>query len=337
MSDKKLTWDKLFLNGSVVGLTNSLWRARVQIKASDLGIEDTDAVRTALSLGCHRLMPLKSFEEITRQHREASKLIDYYSVNFGLIRGARYVPEKNLPILIEELKKAKERFYLAVDSFMNNYEKTKDEMLPIIEKALLDAANDPIAAVNAFNRIKQEYPLANEVRSKFSLGYSVYAIRSAQNEGVANAAAEESEGVKSIIADMVKQLRDDLTCKLSDILKIVNDGGKLNDKSIEAANNILNRVDSLNVLNDRVLSDQINAFRKALASVTDGKYDGNFVVGLDNIKKTLETSVEEAIKDAEESLTGVGKRKLNIVPPVFINPENKEEQNEQAPFDFGSL
>ncbi len=331
MSSNTLSWDKLFLTGSVVSLSTSLWRARVQIKADDLGIDDTVAVQTALSLGCHRLAPPRAFEAILEPARAAARAIDYYSLNFGLIKGARYVPEKNIPALEAELKANKEKFKLAVDEFMQNYEKTKEEMLPIIEQALVDAANNPQCAVSAFERIKAEYPTANEVKDRFDLSWSVYAIKSAKTENIADAAAQEAEGVKSIIGDMVKQLRGDLTEKLKAILEITTRGGKLSDKSLISAKQLLDRVDSLNVLGDETLSQQIKAMRKALSTVSEGQYDDGFVVGLNDIQKNLQESVEQAIKDAEENLTGVGRRKLTIVP----QPAAQQEVPEQ--FDLGSL
>ncbi len=322
---QQLSWNALFLSGSVVSLSTSMWRARAKIRAEDLGIDNTSEVQAALSLGNHRLAPAKAFEDILKPAREASRVIDFYSVNFGLIKGARYVPEANLPKLLAELNRLKIEFYDATQAFMDNFEPTRAAMLPVIGQALKDATKDWVAAEKAFQRIQAEYPSALEVRGKFSLGWSVYAIRSPKTADAGAFAEQETQEVKSIVADMVKQLRGEMTEKLQDILSITAKGGKLQGKSLESANQMLDRLETLNILGDTVLVDQIRAMRSVLSSVDTEKvaganYDATLVTGLNDIQKVLETSVEEAIANAERTLTGVGRRKLSLAPEAEEMP-----------------
>ncbi len=307
-----LSWNALFLQGSVVSLSTSLWRARVQLKAQDLGIEANSDVEAALSLGCHRLAPPKAFEAILEPCREAGRVIDYYSINFGLIKGARYVPEKNIAVLTARLAELKTAFDLAVEGFMTNYEATKTAMLPVIERALVAAAKDADSAANAFQRIQAEYPSPSEARARFALSWSVYSIKSAKSSENHAFAEQETQQVKSIIGDMVKQLRDDMAGKIQAILKIATNGGKIHQKSIDACTACLDRVESLNILGDETLKDQIGAFRKVLAGISDGVGAAGMVEGLNQIQTNLEASVQEAIEAAEQSLTGVGRRRFAV-------------------------
>lgn len=316
MSTKALTWDALFLNGSIVSITNSMWRARVQLRAADLGIDDTAEVQTALSLGSHRLAPRKAFEDISKAVREATTAVEYYSVNFGLIRGARYVPEKNLVALTELLRKSKAAFTDAVDMFMRDFEQTRDQMLPVLESALISAARDLESAKLAFERIKEEYPTPDQVRDKFALSWNVYALSSPKSEAVADAAKSEAEGVKSILGDMVRQLRGDIQDKLKAIIESATKGGKINARSIDAAMALMDRVDSLNILGDRELTIQIRNVRKILGSVDSKDVGEGFIAGLAGVQKELDKSVEIAIAEAEQSLTGVGRRKLDMGEPT---------------------
>ena len=308
----KLSWNSLFLNGSIVSVSTSLWRARVKITAADLGIENTEEVKSALSLGCHRLAPSSAFDGIMRPAREAKEAVDYYSVNFGLITGARFVPEKNLAKLVDTLKQKQEEFKAAKSAFMLDFEKTRDEMLPVIEAALLRAARTPDAAAEAFRRIQAEYPTADEVRKCFGLDFSVYALSSPKSQAVADAAAQESEGVKSILGDMVKQLRDDLTERLTSMRSIVQKGGKLQQRTVDGALEMVDRVESLNILGDIELKDQCRALRSIFTSLDPKNPGTGLVDSLDRVQKNLESSVQEAIAQAEAQLTGVGRRKLEI-------------------------
>src|SRR4051812_1170605 len=117
-----LGWNDLFFTGSVVDLAVSVWGARIQIKASDLGIEDSEEVRKALSLGSHRLVPPESLTAISAAAGKAQRAVDHHSLNFALIRGARYVPDTALPPLLEKLRVAREEFHGAVSAFLETYE-----------------------------------------------------------------------------------------------------------------------------------------------------------------------------------------------------------------------
>lgn len=307
-----LNWNALFANGSIVDLHISMWRARLGIKPSDLGIDDTNAVQKVLSLGCHRLAPSKAFEDINEPAKAAARAIEHYSMNFGLIRGARYVPDTNLPKLLAQLRKLKLQYQEAVNAFMDNYEKMKAEQMPLIRDALRDAAHDKAAADAAFHRIQAEYPEAHEVRAKFGLSWNVYAIQGAKSRAALAAATEEAESVKSIVSSMVSELRSEMNQKLESILKITAKGGKLSSKSIESALTMLDRVESLNVLGDQVLSQQISSLRSAFLTMDKGQVTEDFVMGLNDVQTALEQSVEQAIAEAEANLTGVGKRKLKV-------------------------
>lgn len=307
-----LTWNDLFKAGSVVDLDMQIWTARVKIRSEDLGLEDSIDVRKALSLGQHRLAPPEEFEEIFKHARAADRAVKSYSLNFPFIRGARYVPEKNMELLLKELKGSKESFYTAVDAFVKRYDTIRKEMLPIIEKALQDAAKNPLAAERAFVRIQGEYPSSEEVRSKFRLSWSMYAVQGASTASVKNAVKEEGNNVKSIVEDMIVQLRQEAAEKVKQILKLTDKGGKLRKDTMESAIAMINRLEALNVMGDEVLAQQIDALRRTLTSMGEEVPGKEFTKGLKDIQEELTSSVEEAVKEAEKNLCGLGRRKLNI-------------------------
>lgn len=316
----RLGWDSLFLSGSIVSLKTSMWRARSKLKASDLGIEDTADVKSALSLGCHRLAPSGAFEDIWSPARKAVGAIDFFSTRFGLITGARYVPDKNLQPLLAQLGDYKEDFDTAVAAFMENYEHMKAQHLPIIQAALVSAAKTPEAAQRAYDRVLAEFPSVDEVRASFALSWSIYAVRSPKTESAQRFAEQEVAEVKSILGETIRQNRGDFVEVLSNMISIVAKGGKLNQRSINHAEEMLNRLEGLNFLGDSALSRQIQAMRSALASVDKAKVDSGFVTGLTQIQTELQQSVDDAIAEAERNLTGVGRRRLELAPEPAAAP-----------------
>jgi len=308
-----LMWNDLFKAGSVVDLNVKIWGARVKLRPEDLGIANSAEVHKVLLLGSNRLLPRKAFAEILNHVHDAERSLRYYSVNFPFIHGARYVPENNMEALLARLNEAQQKFNNAVNVFVRRYTAEKELMLPIIEKALKDASKSEEAARRAFERIQSEYPSSSEVKNRFQLTWSIYSVSGAASGSVAAAAAQEAENVRSVVTDMVKQLRDELLDQTQKIISQINRGGRVQARTAEATTQLLDRLDSLNVLGDQVLTQQINMLRKALSSWEDNKAPDGANKGLEAIKQELSASVDKAVADAEKVLTGLGRRKLTIV------------------------
>ena len=309
-------WSDLFLSGSVVDLDIKLWSGRTQIKAADFGIEDSAEVQKALSLGTHRLLPKEAFDNIMDIVRLAKRTVDWHSLNFPFVRGARYVPANKLPPLIAKLKTIRDLFDGAVAIFVANYNATKTLMLPVLEKALNDAAHTPEAAQNALARLKTEYPAPEAAKEKFRLSWAVYAISAPKDAKSTEAIATETEAVKSIVKSMVMELREEFSEKVGKIAKVVARGGVIPEKMVESAVEVMGRVESMNVMGDEVLRQQVGILRGILtaAEANSRKTVGISETTLADIEKAIEQSADEAVRAAEEALTGMGRRKMGVVP-----------------------
>lgn len=310
----KLAWSDLFLQGSIVDLRTSRWTARVAITPEDLGIPDTGDVDAALKLGSHRLVKPEAFDAINLAHRKALRAIEYYSLPFGFIRGARYVPDKNLPKLAERLAEVKQEFDAAADAFVDGYDQAKETMIEIIRRAMADAARTPEAADAAVERIRGAYPTADEVRVRFALRWDVYAVEGPKRAGMNATLETEGETVRGVLADMIGGVRQEIGEKLSKVVEMIRKGGKLSQASIDSAVEVLNHVETVNVLGDRALADQVKAIRAILTTTSAGEPIGRAVVEqLTAVTASLEADIKKAIEDVEEQLTGFGARKLAVV------------------------
>lgn len=305
-----LTWNDLFVKGSIVDLKAGKWRAKVRLEPQDLGIEPTIEVKQALALGSHRLAPFTVFKETNRISRGAVDLVDKYSMPFPMVRGARYVPEQRLPELLEKLADARRQFREAVGDFAANYSHIRTEQLEIIRLALLHAAKTPEAAEVAYRRVAAEYPPEDEIEDLFRLDWQVYAIHGARSDAIKNQVQEESGAVKKVIQGMVKGLRDEMAEKLQDVLAMAARGGKLPEPSKQSALACIERIELLNVLGDRELTNLLEAFRGIVEGTGADDMDKNFEAGIAGIKDQLEQSIKDAQAAAEKALTGVGKRKI---------------------------
>jgi len=151
------------------------------------------------------------------------------------------------------------------------------------------------------------------VRERFSLKWNVYAIQGAKREGASAALQTEAEAVKSIVRDMVTDLRNEVSGKLADVMQLIQKGGKLQPRSVESALAVLDHVDSVNVMGDETLAAQVKALRVALRGLEEGqRVPDATITNLEGIKQTLAADIEDAVKAAERKLTGVGQRKLKV-------------------------
>jgi hypothetical protein len=305
-----LIWSDLFASGSIVDVHVSQWSGRVQIRPSDFGL-NSDAVEAALSLGHHRLVPRESFNAIGEVVANTKKTIDQHGISFPFIRGARFVPEKSLVTLLDRLKVQKELFDKATDVFIASYEQTVAAMRPVIWQALNDAARDPEIARVAMSRIDQEYPSSSNMKSKFSLKWSVYAIQSPSSD-----VPIDTDIVKDVLRGMVTDLRGEVSEKLGEVLKVISRGGTLQKRSVDSARAVLDRVESVSIFGDKTLTNQIKEIRKILDNINAKKVSQEEVLSIEQIKGILETDIDAAVEAAEKSLTGLGQRKIQVPDAV---------------------
>ena len=312
MTANELTWDALFYRGSIVDLDINIWSAKLNLRPSDIDVADTPDVREALTLGTMRLAPKKAFDGILRVRRAALKGVENSSFNFPFLRGARYVPEAKVARLLELLNIRKAYFDEAVADFSDKYNFIRADTLPVIRRALLDSGCKDIGPAMA--RVENEYP--TDIVSHFGFSWKMYAISGAKSAAAADVASEETAQVKGILAEIVKQLRDEFSEKVSSIAKIIGRGGKIPSTSIDSCREVLKWVKEMNVFGDVELNNQVRAFERILALDSVVGPDTSKVPGLaadlDKIQDVLKTSLDDAIAAAEKNLTGLGRRKIEV-------------------------
>ncbi len=128
--------------------------------------------------------------------------------------------------------------------------------------------------------------------------------------------AAETEAVRSIVKSMVMELREEFTEKVGKIAKVVARGGVIPEKMIESAVEVMGRVESMNVMGDEVLRQQVAVLRGILTAAEGNsrKTVGIAETSLTDIEKAIEESADEAVRAAEEALTGMGRRKIMAEP-----------------------
>lgn len=310
-----MRWDDIFAAGNVFDITAKVWRARVKIQPKDLGIPATDEVRKALALGSHRLAPPGAFKAVNGAATRARRALDAFSVHFPLVQGGRFVPDRNTAQCVEALRAARQTFDDAADAFCERYAQIKAEQTPVLRAAILQATSDEAATDAAMARLEQEYPRAGDIRSMFTLDWSVLAITSPRSQAAKEAIQGETDKVKSVVRDVVERMRADLGKRLDDLMSQIDRGGKIPKRSLEPTRKLLDRLEKLNFVNDGVLAGQIEAVRRLLDAAEDPEQAEAVGNGLAGAKRALGQGIEEAVAQAEAELTGLGRRRFLNTPP----------------------
>jgi hypothetical protein len=163
-------------------------------------------------------------------------------------------------------------------------------------------------------RVENEYP--TQIEAHFGFSWKMYAISGAKSAAGAEAATEETAQVKGILAEIIVQLRSEFSDKVSSISKIIARGGKIPTTSIDSCREVLSRVKEMNVFGDVELTNQVRAFERILALDAVVGPDTNKVpelsADLDKIQETLTQSIDDAVRNAEKNLTGLGRRKIEV-------------------------
>jgi len=311
-----ISWGDLFTQGTLIDFSVHLWRAKLQLTAKDLGIDETDDVQKAIRFGSHRLAPSEAFEAINSQVRGYQTDIQEHSLAFPVLQGVRYVPDSEVKTLQTKLDLRVRQFNIEVEKFLDQYDDMMREMIPVIEQALTEAAKTPEAAQAALSRVIQNYPSREKVAEKFELEWNFFTISMPVSSEASKMAKDANSQVQKVMSSMLEELRAELSEKVGSLLSLaqkVKDGNSrdkdgFGSRSKESAINVLNKVDRLNILGDPVLSEQTKKLRSILESES---IDATEVVrDLDTIKSNLEVDIQSARDMAEKKLTGLGNRKI---------------------------
>jgi len=326
-AEEVIGWSNLFNQGSVIDPHICVKTFFTHLTPEILGIEHEPTERTTSFK--YALAPSYAQRELLGISNKARAIVIRYSLPFGYIRGARFVPNETLPKLIEELEGLKKEFNIAVGNLASSLDYIQLTHLPVVRDAIFKAAMSLEDAESSYMKILSNFPTVAEIWRKSSFSWNLFTIASARSEGVANIASSESEAVSQVIREMIEGLREDLLEKVGAILNGLTKGGKLNIQTVNAAREAAKRVRELNVMNDRVLNEQIRSIESIIDLATSNPngeifdFDRTSLLSMvTDVQNELLKSSEQAADEAIKAMTSLGRRKFD----VNFNDETGQEE-----------
>jgi hypothetical protein len=299
-----LTWKEISRLGNTVFLKIGMWSARAK---TNLGYSEDEKKQISNTA---RFVTDEAMEEIVSAQGKLRGVLDSHGAPFMSFRGARFVPTEFQARLESQLTEAKLEFDTAVAKFLENYELHKTNgQLGLLEQ-LKKMSKSEAEGIAEYNRLVALYPSKAELAQKFSVKWWAFNYQGIQIGGGALDIKEESDQIREFLKETIKIARDELAGRVEEIQKYLVGKGKLRKNSVESTLELLDRLNEMNVLGDRVLSEQIYAVRTLLTSekLVTQKFSTQFAA----VKRALEQDENLAIADAEAKISGLGTRKLDL-------------------------
>lgn len=289
----------IFKDGVLVSVHVSFWSGARALGAEDLGLKPED-ITDAFKLGKKFLIPSSVIRGFRKIEGKARHIVDSNSFPFP-VGSARFIPRKKFEKVYKDLLDFQGTYMKLVDELVENYDKYRQEMIPIYEQAAevafinqtpematfgpdYDRDADRKAFKEAFLRkLETFYPPAESLRKRFSLDWDVYEIAVPRMKQTSSEVVLEEEQKRSMaqqdyqkqihakigsfVEDVVKVLRCE-TVELCDrITKSLRDKKVIHGATLSSMRNFIDRFQGLNFVGDNQVEKQLDSLRKEILDV----------------------------------------------------------------------
>jgi hypothetical protein len=283
-------YDRLFQDGFLVSVHVSKWGMSTQLDKDDINYDPTKALPSIFRLGKKMLINPERLNEFMRIESRARRFLAANSYDFP-VADAYFVPKKKVAVVLDTLNNFKTEYLTLRDTFIKNYDVYKTEI----------ANNYPDIAED----LKQAYPAADKIASKFGFSVSLFEIQMPQSMGEVDIQSlitrDKAEAeVKKELEDRLKGHYDE---SLKKIEKFTQDAAtkvrseivsmcegvseKIKKREVISRRNIQSVLDSLadfkalNFLDDAVVTKALNDLETVVSAKLDYKTDATALAALD--------------------------------------------------------
>lgn len=312
---KTLTESGLFLDGTLIDLHISYWRGRRPLSAGDLSVNPDD-VPDIFSLGNKLVVPKETMFTFDNIYSASFGIISKYTFPFPT--RARFVPYSVLEMVLHELKVRKTMFEERVDSFVENYDTYRQQMI--------DKYPEHSEALS------REYITTTELRKKFKYEYSLYeislpkslrfkavqerdAVEDARARERALAQAEEEyrkqfqEQIDEFLGGSVGKLREAVGGAVANLAERLQEGDAITKGSLDSLKRTIEKFRTLNFVGDKSVEEKLTELEAMIPESGKKFEEGEFKKGF----QMALSSVTETLMESDISVvTGEYKRKLRL-------------------------
>ena len=237
----------LWKKGILVQIKGSVWSMEAKLEARDIG-KETSEIPEFVSLGKKKLFSDEQKSRFTRILGRSRATAERYGFAFP-ITGSFFVPFKNFDTLKAVLDSQGEKFYSAVDAFIEGYEERREEFLAQHEEHR--------------TKLEEHYPDPETIRRKFGYAVMFYATSMAPST---NGTQSGDELYLQFVMDSVNSLRGDAREVASSIKDTLKEG-KFDGRTERQVQTLIDKLTNMDLIEDSDLKNA--AFRMAVEPTSE--------------------------------------------------------------------
>ncbi|MBD3260264.1 MAG: DUF3150 domain-containing protein [Candidatus Altiarchaeales archaeon] len=311
-----MSFEKIFTHGVLVDVNISIWSARTQLQAEDLGIQ-SEHVPESFSLGHMKLIPSEVMSELNHFDYMIRALLKKHSFPFEFGE-ARFVPKKVFPTFSDEFDTINQEFQKKIDEFVASYPRYKLQMRQEFTKAANQAYERLLTLcgfdkprdefVNEFlERVEALYPSEEKIRSKFSAEYVVFQVSlpdlsqatyetvAADNEKMAlmQKAYEKAlyKRVQSFVDNVVNEQRSNAVKVMSHVAENMKKGKRFTTATLNSLRKMVTEYERMDVLDDADMLKRLRDLKERVLDHITAKQVAESAKLSANLRKELEALV----------------------------------------------
>lgn len=289
----------IFRDGILIDINVSFWSGARALRPEDLGLKATD-VAEAFKLGRKFLVPAEIIRKFRRLDSKARRIVEENSFRFP-IGNAHFIPKKSFGKALEQLKAIQTEYNALADELIQNYDKYREEMVPVYREAAehafinttpetqtfgpdYDREGEKEAFVQKFlNRIANFYPPASQLRKRFSLTWDLFEMampRLAETDANQVILDEHNrefaeqeyrkqmhEKMDAFVNDAVAVLRQETVDICSRISNNLKEGKVVQGRTLQSLKDFVEKFQGLNFVGDVTVESQLESLRKEILDI----------------------------------------------------------------------
>jgi Protein of unknown function (DUF3150) len=319
----------IFKDGLLIDVNVSFWSGAKILKAEDLGLKE-ESIASAYKLGRKMLIPIEVIREFRSIEDKARHIVETNSFKFP-IGNARFIPKKKFPKVSDALKKCKEDYTALTEKLVENYDKYRDEMLPVYQEAaevafvqqeptgvqefsLEDKDKQKEVFIREFmGRIQSYYPTAESLRARFALQWDVYEIALPKLKKGEDASiiddltkndiyeqeyrAQTQQKIGAFVEEVVKTLRQETLDICSRVVMNIKEGKVVNGRTLTSLRNFIDKFQELNFIGDSSVESQLEKLKTEFLDV----HSTNDISKEDDLQEELSRRIDELAEVASNT------------------------------------
>jgi len=281
--------EEIFSRAVLLSVTMSSWTGKSRQDADDIrsqGIQsEVEEAKDVFIPGHKYLIEPKRLQPFGWFRSKIDYVLKQYSYPFP-ISGVRFIPKAHIGTVLDQLDTLERDFNAAVELFCSNIDLYKTEM----------EQKYPVLWPN----ISKAFPSDEAIREKFGVSRCVFTWNQTQIDEISKRESERFlHATRSFMDEASDHFRQATIKAAASFKKALETDGKVNNRSVKAFKEFIDRFDGLNFFNDKEMESVIEKMKDFMDSEEKWVDKGEDKT-VQEMRKNISKHIEDIIVCAED-------------------------------------